>query len=554
MIDHSRIRTGYDLEILLGADYFLTVIGGAYDAGQIPSEIVVDEDSSLPVLRPTAVFIMPEGEAADIEVVVPVVLVDQTDVTLGLGVTIAANKITLDYRYMDETTRGLIAFFGLITGKPDLLTQVEADLTESLNQDVPLDLVSGDVAELQVKKVAADGDFQAAYGLYLNLDIKIAAQSDPPEEDFIARGNLNAAVSFLPGNRAFAVGVGLPTFPRLANNLWHDLGEEQDDGSITHPVKDGQDTVGAYKSVSIVPGLAGSLRITIRSEIFIDFWPDADVTASFTFTPRTNNGILSVDIELVEFDADTGLLGDLLGFLIGGALGALIGLFFGPVGVAIGASIGAGAGIATVEIGEVVAEGAFSDEVEEQADEAGVASMFSAFPVRKRLFSDERDPFFIRHYEVVNLFEEANVDLLGMSFGGSAVMETVNEPVDTTIVDKTRGNSAASWNGLEALTYRLASLGDVSMPMTEVLRRIPLEQLQRVRLRPTNVQREHTIVTDILFDSGVDLHVAETVALQDRGVLVLLGYQLIHPRNANPYYRAWADQRLDNNFESLPDF
>lgn len=554
MIDHSRIRTGFDLEILLGADYFLTVLGGAYDAGEIPSEIVIDDDSSLPVLRPTAVRILPEGEAADIEVTVPVILVDQTNVTLGMGVTIAANKITLDYRYMDETTRGLIAFFGLITGKPDLLVQVEADLTENLNQDVPLDLVSGDVAEMQVKKVSADGDFQAAYGLYLNLDLKIAAQSGPPEEDFIPRGNLDTAISFLPGSRAFAVGVGLPTFPRLANNLWHDLGEEQDNGSITHPVKDGNNTVGAYKSVTIVPGLAGSLRITIKSEIFIDVWPDADVTAVFTFTPRTNDGILSVDIELVEFDADTGLLGDLLGFLIGGALGALIGLFFGPVGVAVGASIGAGAGIATVEIGEAVAEGAFSDEVEEQADEAGVASMFSAFPVRKRLFSDTRDPFFIRHYEVVNLFDETDVDLLGMSFGGSAVMETVNEPVDTTIVDKTRGSSAASWNGLEALTYRLESLGDVSMPISEVLRRIPLEQLQRVRLRPTNVRREETIVTDILFDSGVDLHVAETVALQDRGVLVLLGYQLIHPRNANPYYRAWADQRLDNNFESLPDF
>ncbi len=553
MLDHSRLRTGFDLEILLGADYFLTVLGGAYDAGQIPSEIVTDDGTTIPVLRPTAVRILPDGESADIEVTVPVILVDQTDVILGMGVTVAADGITLDYRYLDDTTRGLIAFFGLITGQPDLLAQVEADLEENLNQEVPLDLVSGDVAEVQVKKVSAESDFQAAYGLYLNLDLKIAPQSGPPEADFTPRGNLDAAVSFLPAELAFAVGVGLPTFPRLANDLWHGLGEEQDDGSLDHPVKDGDDTVGVYKSIAITPAL-GSLRITVKSEIFIDLWPDAEVTAVFTFTPRVNAGVLRVDLELVEFDADTGLLGDFLSFLIGGVVGAIIGLFFGPVGLVIGASIGGVGGIATLEIGEAVAEGAFSDKVEEQADEAGVASMFSAFPVRKRLFSDTRDPFFTRHYEVVNLFDEANVDLLGMSFGGSAVMQAINEPVDTTIVDKTRGNSPAAWNGLEALTYRLDSLGDVSMPIAEVLRRIPLQQLQRVRLRPIQVRRRKTIVTDIQFDSGVDLHVAETVALHDRGALVVLGYQLIHPRDAKPYYRAWADQRLDNNFESLPDF
>ena len=59
---------------------------------------------------------------------------------------------------------------------------------------------------------------------------------------------------------------------------------------------------------------------------------------------------------------------------------------------------------------------------------------------------------------------------------------------------------------------------------------------------------------EIEFENGLRIKVPDAVALQDAAVIVVTGYQLIHPRNYNAYYRAKADSFKDNNFESLPKF
>ena len=67
------------------------------------------------------------------------------------------------------------------------------------------------------------------------------------------------------------------------------------------------------------------------------------------------------------------------------------------------------------------------------------------------------------------------------------------------------------------------------------------------------VGREQT-VANAHFASGLDLKVFEAVELQDVGAIILRGLQLIHPKNANPYYRAPANNEIEDNFESLPRF
>jgi hypothetical protein len=57
-----------------------------------------------------------------------------------------------------------------------------------------------------------------------------------------------------------------------------------------------------------------------------------------------------------------------------------------------------------------------------------------------------------------------------------------------------------------------------------------------------------------LFSSGVDLRVSDAVVLQDAGVLILPEFQLIHPKDDNPYFRAKADSSVENNLEALPEF
>jgi hypothetical protein len=289
----------------------------------------------------------------------------------------------------------------------------------------------------------------------------------------------------------------------------------------------------------------------VEMRIFVENLPDADVTAKFRCTPQVRDGILSMEIPPPELDVDTGLLGDLLGFLTGAGLGELLGLLLGGL---VLAAVGGVGGVVAVEITEDVLEDISNDQAGAARLAVGITNAFSTFAVHNRTFSDRRDPLFVCHHQVVHRYNEVKVDTNGMSFAGRAAIETVNEPLrNVSIVNKERGTGTESWNGLVSLTYRTPS-GEVVLPTSEVLRRLPLHELARVPLTPTHIRRKKTVVTDILFDSGLDIYVAESVALQDEGALVVRGYQLIHPRNYNSYYRARADDRVDNNFESLPRF
>jgi hypothetical protein len=68
------------------------------------------------------------------------------------------------------------------------------------------------------------------------------------------------------------------------------------------------------------------------------------------------------------------------------------------------------------------------------------------------------------------------------------------------------------------------------------------------------IHRENTIVEQIEFANGVVLNVPDAIRLQDHAGMMLLGFQLIHPRDIHAYYRAKADNLISNNFEELPVF
>ena len=84
--------------------------------------------------------------------------------------------------------------------------------------------------------------------------------------------------------------------------------------------------------------------------------------------------------------------------------------------------------------------------------------------------------------------------------------------------------------------------------------RIPEGKLACVCLKPIAIHQEETVVKQIEFENSLRINVADAIALQDAAGIVVTGYQLIHPKNYNAYYRAKADFFKDNNFESLPKF
>lgn len=128
---------------------------------------------------------------------------------------------------------------------------------------------------------------------------------------------------------------------------------------------------------------------------------------------------------------------------------------------------------------------------------------------------------------------------------------------------------------LESITYEHDGTPQ-TLPLQELLDRIaevvveaPLVILQRpggsslhlpngrlatVCLRPSRIRRKKTIIQEFEFGNGARVLVPDAVALQDTAVIVLRGYQLIHPRNSKPYFRAPTNSTTDDNLETLPAF
>jgi hypothetical protein len=560
MVDHTRIATGYDVELLLGGDYFLTIFQGAHDAGLIPTlvetedkpvetgdpTIVRSEHYVIQIDKPTALTILGDEPEADMEIVIPVIATKvitengvismdaATSASLGirLDVTFTATELLIAYHSLNAFTQAVLEAMAGV----EQVAQIDVLLAEKLNQQFPLSLALEGVEMEPPLKIRGTGGFQAAYGVYLNLpDIKIAPQSGPPENEFTERGDVNAAASFLPSGKAIAIGIRSTTFDRLANNLWHtELAVVRANGTIDHPVfdPDTNEEVGRYESVTIEPVNEGVVEVTIRSRVFRRLWPDATVTAVFHLSSRIENNSPRFTLDLVDFNVNTGLVGDLLAFLIGGGLGVIL-----------------------LELFEFVAQKRHEDEAEDEGKKADVAAMLAAIPHSLPLFGDARDPLFVREYLVVNQFDGVQIDGNGLSFVGQAAIATYNRTLPVALVGRERGNGSDSWHGLRSLTYRLDTGQDITLTLPEVMTRIARQELRsQVRLHLTHIRRQKSVVKEMLFDTGVDLAVLEMANLQLNGIAGLRGYQFIRPRGRNPYFRSPADKNKANNLESLPSF
>jgi hypothetical protein len=178
---------------------------------------------------------------------------------------------------------------------------------------------------------------------------------------------------------------------------------------------------------------------------------------------------------------------------------------------------------------------------------------------------------------VTSNFSEIQMDASGLAVAGSATAGELFQPLQAMIVDRLRDPDVGDSPGpLRELVYRTSDGATVNLKVPEALKRVregeltcplrlselsgsadlrmPTGRLATVCLLPTAIRRKETIITDIRFSSGVDLRVSEAVALQDAGVLILPRHQLIHPKDADPYFRSPPDSTEENNLENLPPF
>jgi hypothetical protein len=557
MIQTSRIASGFDVELQLGAGWFNTAI----------NLLIEKEIISVPGI--------------------PIII---TDVQISfepdwdLQITVAGIQTPV----LAKAT----------------LNQDGTELTLTFNlpiipaQTIPfgaLDNLSG--PPVLVKR-AGDADHENVLAVLANIRLQTPDQSDDPlppaEISQQLRGNADDALSFLPKGKHIAFGMGKNTYQRFANNIWH-TELRANDG--THPLPDASDRKGTWDKVSMW-GEGGKIFIRLEGEVPIDIWPDADVTITLTLTPSVNDGKLSFSIES-DTNVDTGILGDIFAFFAGGIGGGIIGFIVGLVTggilapVLIGAAIGGVVAVIVLEIAEVVIEGIVQKQIQAKINgeplesihcrESGIVqiaipasdgfdlSVLDAIPssIAINTANPPDEPLYKRSLLVTSLYDDLAVNADGFAAAGFSGTEEKFQPevvrlaaveyVGDELVSLTFRTSAGVTQTLsmqEVITR--ATEGDLKAPFKlftkpdDASLRIPGGRLACVCLRPVQIKQLDTVVEEIEFETGVRIRVDDAVELQDAAAIIVQGYQLIHPLDYSAYFRAKADFFKDNNFESLP--
>ncbi len=566
MIDTNRIRSGFDVEFQLGAGWFLTALSALAERGLLvpPGTIpFIADDAEFEVTGVEIVF-DPPGRDLRIELLIGDIL--PVTVFASISLSDDGSQLVLENSLSDEPT---VVPFGVLDGLAG-----------------PPELV----------KLRGNNAHEAAIALLANLDLRASPQSGPPlpAGEHVPRGDSALAVSFLPVGQAVAVGIPQAALNRFANDIWH---AQLTDDEGNQPFPDGENRQGDWRSVSIfVQGEAIRVVLRARAEVdtpLIDIIPDPDVTITVDLKPQINNGVLSFELE-VDASIDFGILGDLLAGLIGGIIGFVIGLFTGnPIG---GAITGATMGIVVLELGEFVAGKIIAREIRARIDGRPLQQFFrcqnnvmtlatvrdqgqglnlgflDALPTSVPIYFDNPDPLYERAVLVTTQFNAFTLDNNGFGLEGTSASEERYVPEDATLIRQTTTDGE-----LTALVYRAAGGAVHELPLAEALARAaadnvpePLNVLrgaqQDVVLRkqegqlpvacmhPVAIRRERTVISEIRFDTGLEMKTADTIRLQDAGVLILPNLQLIHPSNSNPYYRSAPNDTEADNFENLPRF
>lgn len=543
MLDTSRIQSGFDAELQLGGPWFLTAIQGAIKlpGGISITNVDVIDDPHWHLEMQT----------------------NSDDLTIKAKVEIKDNKIVFTTDFHDYSFEIDMPNFDGLDGTPELA------------------------------RVIGSGGFENAMSLLFNFEIHAVAQDQNPDKVHLGRGNKDYAVSFLPSGQHIAFGLARETFKRFANHIWHAM-LRAPDGSHPLPPLPG-DMQGEWEKVK-VSVTKERIKYTLEGTVPIDLWPDPQVTAEIELKPKLENGELGLSSD-VDLDADTGFWGAVLGFTAFALFGFLLNQFTG--GLVMIPQLG-GLEIIFLEVvlywvaekeepriksmivvkdssghqltyqtcDEKIIKLAFPKDPDPFIIDLLLENVNTAIPVS----SDTGDPLFTRSVALSAYYDEITLDGTGLAVAGKSGHAELLQPQVATLVE-----SIYEQDDLKELKYTVPSSGnEVTLDLGEVLDRlaenelrppvktesvladpelvIPSGKICCPCLIPTHIRRKDTVITRIKFDTGLELNTSDAVRLQDNAGVYLKGLQLIHPSNANPYFRSPPNETKVDNLEELPEF
>jgi len=542
MVDNRRIKTGYDIELLLGNNFFQSIINEVYNSGAMENEIELDNDLILRLGQPNSLKLHEDIGAGNADIIVPFTVLRSGipyfshDAIVSIRITITEGFIQYEYSLLDSGTIQLIRDAESTLNQPGLLASVSNHLNQTLYTKIDFPLDEMELQKLDVEFLRGTDGYQDALGIYVNLIFC-------PTLSFGHRGDLSKRLSFLPKNRTFAVGVGKETFERYETTAIHRIfpfEKHPDDDRLIHAIQVDDKTIGEMKSLD-VKLKRRFIQIKFKGEVWVDWWPDADVNIEIRITPSIQDRGITAEYHLYSVDIDTGLFAEFLAAYIGW-------IALGPHGTFI----------ALTELDHQ--ENKYVQKITDNLpiDSGSFGSAFAVFPFLIEFDSDNIDPFYYSHYFITNRILELKLDRRGLSYAGDNVVSYIYRGDESvTIIDKERF-SQGPWDGIISLTYRTDSDDEIIMPIHEVIERRANDKIAQVKLRITNIYRKESIVRDVRFNSGLELRVHESVSLQDATVLEAQELVLVHKytkadgTDVDAHYRAYPGPEL--NFEELPEF
>lgn len=554
MIDTKRIRSGFDAELMLGKGWFLTAIQ---------------------TLTTNGILNLPLGIT-----IIDVDIIDDSnwdfDFTTSLGgtlrarITIENSQFVFEINFIDPETHNNITFNIAIPNMKNVSAQ-----------------------SLKLIKIMGDDMYENALALLFNLNLCAYPQdylgqpiAGPP------RGNEDDAVPFLPKGQHIALGIARETFNRFANDCWNTR-LRAEDGS--HPLPSpNKKKIGDWKKVK-ASVTKKRIKFTVKGEVPVDVWPDMNVTFELELKPKLVNDKLTFSTKK-DLDTDFGFWGDIMAYSIGYIVQMALILFTGG-GAAV--LLPASAGLVTViylEIGEAVAgeilerrivvkddkgnqlanvlcnEHILEYAYPKPSEDAIDISMLDAIPSSIPINVDDSDPLYDRMIIVKALYKEIAFNGDGLAVAGTsepselfqlrvarlveAVYEGdklkqlkyfVPETNNTAILDIETVYNRLKENELRPPLYFYSE-------SEEAIFQIPSGKLCCPCMTPTKITRKDTVITHILFDTGLVLRTQDAISLQDSAGIYVKGLQLIHPKYGSPYYRSKANKTTDDNFETLPEY
>jgi hypothetical protein len=499
MLDQSRVRSGFDAEILLGERQFSYLLLALVDAGLVPSQLLVGTmlvgllgpplidrtyephpdapfGSVSETRRPFEVEILfdhPggadlrvhaviefEGLGVEADLFVALTLSTQPD-ELGM---LASAQLHIDVRDVSgPAIDAALALKGI--AKETILTELKANV----DRDVDLGGFGAfkRMQSLAIHKLPATDEHPRAWGIYVNLRLQEGPEPLSLKAD---RGSLDEALNFLPAGSDAAMASRPGLFGDMAKDAFERLAEIDAEGHVSHPWhksirNPASDVIGKIKGVSVgplrVPGSSTplpTLKIDVHVEYAIDNFFDPDGHLVILLTPKADaNGVLAWHID-ADFHAS--LLLEVIGFLVLASIFTGVG---GIVGLSLGAAIAGGliAGSLVDGLGHFIVDEVYSGRVERKVDAALPDVISGRVEVAQRRW----DPLYTTHHDIALRPDGAVVNDDGVALWGRAVIDRRVVPVDHVVI---RDKHPAPPEPVTHLSYRVFDAPDFEADFTAV--------------------------------------------------------------------------------------